>query len=289
MVLALRGTMLHYARRAVPDADLFHTWAEARYLWLAIASRVAGIVALTLMPDHLHLLVRDAVDRPLMEALRSYALWRNHRRGEVGPVLRPGDRPRAVEGRTKIQRNIRYIALNPCRAKLVADPLAWPFSTHRDRMGLALYPLVPPVRDPAREHAYVSSDPTCAVSGSELPLLANRVEDVELHHVIDAVSAVTRATPAELRRRGPARALLLQAAATWCAVPPTELARALSCGRSTLFRARAEPRGDGLRLVERVLGDPRFAALPDGDLRRLPSFRGRWGRTRGWRGRPMAG
>lgn len=280
--------MLHYARRSVPGTDLFHTWEEAAALWGALGERVPGIVSMTLMPDHLHLLVRDEVDGALAAALRSFGQWRNHRRGELGPVVRRGDAPEVVKGSLKIQRSVRYIALNPCRAQLVDDPLAWPFSTHRDRTGLALQPLVRRVSDPVREHRYVSADPSSAVEGTPLPLAASRVEDADLDAVIDAVSAITRSTPAALRRRGRARSLLLRAAVELCALPPRELAGALSCDRATIYRARRAPGGAEVRLVERVLGDPRFTALVDGDLRRVPGFRGRWGR-RVWRARgPIA-
>jgi hypothetical protein len=40
------------------------------------------------------------------------------------------------------RRTVRYIHLNPCRGELVSRPLAWPWSTHRDRLGLAVRPAV---------------------------------------------------------------------------------------------------------------------------------------------------
>lgn len=69
--------MCHYARRSQPGTALFTSWMVARFLWEALEGRVPGIVALTLMPDHLHLLTVDRVEAPLALALRAFALWRN--------------------------------------------------------------------------------------------------------------------------------------------------------------------------------------------------------------------
>lgn len=91
---------------------------------------------------------------------------------------------------------------NPCRARLVADPLAWPFSTHRDAVGLAVDPVVP------------------------------------------------RAGPDEL---------------------PAQIAREIGVHRATVHRTRASPER-AVTLVARVVGDPRFPALLDHDLRRSPTW-----------------
>ena len=260
--------MLHYARRAVPGTWLFHTWAEAGQLWRAITARVPGLLALTLMPDHLHLLAQARVEEPLAHALRAYALWRNHRCGRSGSVVIPGGPPTVAEGWVKQRRDLRYIALNPCRARLVSDPLAWPMNSHRDAMGLAVPLARPPVDDPEGLHAYVSADPHVHVQGTELPHRRSWGADgppVEV--VLQAVSALTRRTLEELEQRGPARGLLLRATVALCQQPAPELADQLGCSIATLYNARRSRTSADVLLVERVMGDSRFGALDGGDLR----------------------
>lgn len=58
--------------------------------------------------------------------------WRNHLEGVSGRLVRPLPPAEAVPEGPKRRRSVRYVHLNPCRARLVADPLAWPLSTHRD-------------------------------------------------------------------------------------------------------------------------------------------------------------
>ena len=45
-----------------------------------------------------------------------------------------------VHDRTKLKTVIRYIHLNPCRARKTGDPWDWEFSTLRDHCGLSLDP-----------------------------------------------------------------------------------------------------------------------------------------------------
>ena len=260
--------MLHYARRALPGTYLFHTWPEASWLWRAITTRVPGLLSLNLMPDHLHLLASGSVEEPLGNALRAYGQWRNHARGRSGPVFQRGSPPTVANGRVKERKDQRYIALNPCRAGLAADPLAWPMSSHRDALGLAVAPVCPRAEDPVGLHSYVSADPHVHVLGTSLPFRRGwGTEGPPVEALRAAVSALTRRTLEELEHRGPARALLIRAAVALCAVPTTSLAEQLGVVRTTLYSARRSRTGADVLLVERVAGDSRFAGLHDGDLR----------------------
>jgi hypothetical protein len=159
------------------------------------------------------------------------------------------------------------VHLNPSRSSLVTDPLVWPFSTHRDACGLAVPGVVPREHDVERFHRYVSSDPRVAVNGTPLPTLrpdAARSPEAVLH----AVSAVTR-TPLSwiTQRRIPERRLYLRAALALC---PDSGRRAIGdlvhLDRNAAARAAAgtDPAVD---IVARVLGDPRFPALHDREMR----------------------
>lgn len=169
------------------------------------------------------------------------------------------------------RRTVRYIHLNPCRAGLVTDPLAWPFSTHRDMTGFAIAPVCSRARDPETFHRWVSSDPSVAVAGSPLP--APGFEDeFAVDVVLAAVSALTRTPLEQMTAAGPARALAIGAARILAAASSRSIADALDVSAWTVRRSPDPPRAE-VRLVARVTGDARFGALGDGDLRRPPGWR----------------
>lgn len=266
--------LYHHVARSRDWSLLFHTHLEAAELWRRLVEGIPGLVASCLMPDHLHLLARSAVVVELGRVLSAYGRVRNARRGERGPVFAPPPAPEPVPAGQKARRVTRYVDLNPCRGLLVSDPLAWPWSTYRDRVGLALDPAVKRVADPHDHHRYTSSDPSVAAHGSLLPLA-----DVQpprgadgLQALVAAVSEATRTPlPLVLRQRGPARSLLLRAARSSGCLPDSDLAAALDLCLRTVQRAptAADP---ATQLVLRLAGDHRFAGIPGHDLRRDPAI-----------------
>ena len=237
---------------------LWRDWGEARALWDAVVRATPGRIAMVLMPDHLHVVHPVDVRRPLAAAMSGFTRWRNHARGAEGPACAPLW-VEEVEDEVKLRILVKYVHLNPCRARLVPDPLAWPFSTHRDRCGLALPGVVAPARSVKGFHRFVSSDPYCVIGGTPLPEGAVAVP--EPFKVLEAVSALTRTTLAELRQRGPIRRLFLAAASVLAPEAPRraigDLVGATRDGAARCARLSA----DGVPLVARVLGDERFAAL----------------------------
>lgn len=267
--------MFHLVARVEGRALAFHTSSEAHALWDRLVRGVPGIVALCLMPDHVHLLATGDVRRSFGGALSGYARWRAARTGRSGPLFGRSPLPSPIEGNEKITRSERYVHLNPCRARLAPDPLAWPFSTHRDAVGLALAPVRRAAPDPVRAHAYTSADPTVSVHGTSLPSPLGIAPDLD--QVFEAVAGLARVTPDGLLARGPARALFIRAARVLTPASVPEIAEYTRISARRVHAVR--PLHDAqTRLVERVAGDDRFAALWPGDLRDHP----RWGRYRGW-------
>jgi len=255
--------MLHVVARALPGRLLFRSWPEALVLWRAIVA-LPGLRAAVLMPNHIHALTETDVLATLGTAMSGHARFLNPRRGRRGPLWEPAPHPQPVLGAQKIRRNERYIHLNPCRAGLVVDPLAWPFSTHRDRVGLAWPAAVDRAGDVVRYHRYVSSDPTVRPGGTELPVQGPG--EVSLGDVEAAVSALCRAPVPLLRQRSPARDLALRAARCLVDASAGEIADWFGVTRRTVFRNPIR-RDAGTALVARVVGDGRFAPLSPGDLR----------------------
>lgn len=253
----MRGAMFHLVARTHRHAPLWTTWAQGRALWDRILRVSPGRVALVLMPDHVHLVHPTDIRPALAQALAGHT-----RSTGVGP-LEPLPPARPLVDAQKVRRNVRYIHLNPCRARLCGDPLEWPLSTHRDACGLMIEPAVPARNDALRFHRYVSSDPTVGVQGTELP--GDALGTFPPFDILQAVSAVTRAPIAEVRRKSPARRLYLAAARELSGAASPEIAAVIGVHRTSVGRASA-PRAHILK-VRRVLADPRFGAL---DAARLP-------------------
>lgn len=189
--------------------------------------------------------------------------------GQRGPLWRHDERPTEVFDALKAPTVERYIHLNPCRARLTRCPLAWPWSTHRDRVGLALPALWLKTPDPPGFHAWISGDPSTDPGGTPMPVAGDVLTGTwgDLLTVQAAVSTITRQTLDELHRRGPGRTLLIRAT-TRLTQAPTRL-----IADFTGFTPRAVRKVDAawapeLTRVARVLGDPRFTVLDAADLRR---------------------
>ena len=267
--------MLHVIAHARPGTLIFESWNEGLLLWRSLVKRIA-FRALVVMPDHLHALVSNDEEKSrLVHGLVGFAQARNALRGESGSVWTEGIEATPVRESRHVQHLVRDLHLKPSRNGLVDDPLAWPLSTHRDCVGLAIPTAREPHEDPHGFHAWVSADPSADAEGTILPAIsAHGTARPSLAAIRAAVSALMRVTLGELRRRGAARTLLLRAARELSDAPPREIARFAGVCPSTVRRTFRR-KNAGVRLVERVVNDARFFPLQDGDLhllkRRRPS------------------
>ena len=247
--------MYHYVART-RQGLLFHSPNQARRLWLTLARAAPGLAAMCLMPNHIHL--QHPRELPgLAQAMSGYSRWLNARQGHRGPLLAPLPPPTWAEGPKKVRRDARYIHLNPCRARLVADPLAWPWSTYRDAAGVSLSPLIPRAQDVERLHSYVSADPSVCTEGTLLPTDRGSYTRWDLQA---AVSELLRVPLLQLNTRGQARTLWLQCMRATSDTPTAALARDLRVSRATLYRIGL-PKPQVLQQVLRVAGDPRFPGI----------------------------
>jgi REP element-mobilizing transposase RayT len=260
--------MYHIVARALPDTVLWRDPTEANALWRILTRTFPELVALCLMPDHFHLVLPHADEaNRLSRALAAYARWRNHRRKQKGPVWASPPPPEKIADDKHLRRTIRYVHLNANRGKLVGDPLAWAWSTHRDATGFALFPVVARDPFPARFHHYISGDPDVAIEGTELP--TTRLDrDATWDEVHDTVCTMARLAPEDLLVRGPARTVLVKAAWVHGIRDVRFLARAVGLTERRIYglvehlpvrgALLAEPLGS----VVRAVGDPRFAGYP---------------------------
>src|SRR6266540_71048 len=109
---------------------------QAYLIRLATYRQRYGVVlyAYCLMPNHVHLLLQTS-EPPLakfMQGLQqSYTQRFNRVYGKVGHLFQGRYKAIVCERDEYLAALIRYIHLNPVRARLVRDPEAYPYSGHR--------------------------------------------------------------------------------------------------------------------------------------------------------------
>ncbi len=274
--------MHHYVARARQGTLLFRTWEEGLRLFAMIRAAFPELIALCVMPDHIHLLLPHGEGLRRLGAMMSgYARFRVALRpGGGSSVGQEAPLPELVE-EDKEQRNIRYVHLNPCRKGLVDDPLAWPLSTHRDFVGLSAEGAKLVCPNPARFHGYVSGDPSVDPTGTLLPEI--QYQRFDFFAVRDAVSAVSRAVVGP-PLVGALRSLMVRTAASHRLLEPggigtAGLAEALGMSRVQVWcTAKGTPsrnapiRDAALAAAVRAVGDGRFEGLLAGELVRRPGW-----------------
>jgi len=269
--------MEHLVAHALPGTLLFRTWPEGVRLYNSLAYSLSGIVALCVMPDHVHVMCSGDNCRRFGRAVGGWTRWRNARRGESGAAVVPIPPPHALATRDKIRRSERYIHLNPCRAGLVADPLAWPLSAYRDAVGLGLRPCRPSSHEPHRLHRYIAEDESVQQTARQLP--DRRLETPTLGDIAMAVASLHRRGLGVIHRRGHARTLFVRSARCLTPASSSQIAAFVGMAERSVRRV-ARRRDDEVHLVRTVCADPRFVALADGDLRRrCPAFLSRFPRV----------
>jgi hypothetical protein len=264
--------VVHLVAHASRDARPFLDFDVAKWTWDHLQLVFTQVFAAVLMPDHLHLIavVKDAIEaqRRLTRLLAD--LQRHH--GEPGMWARI-PKPEIVRLRDKLLGVIRYVLLNPCRAKWVTDPLLWIFSTLRDNVGAVVEPWVVnddlaralgvrPADLPSWLHARVSADSSVAVASTPLRRAAEPVTLASrpLADIIAASAACHRAQPTAIRQRGPVRSTFLALADEQGWRDPSLLAA--QCEITT--RAIRKSRAQGLVVppaARSCLGDSRLLTV----------------------------
>ncbi|MFD2256309.1 transposase [Luteolibacter algae] len=91
------------------------------------------LIAWCIMPNHIHVLIRQAAQTSLGKIVRS---WKGSTAREInlhlnreGPLWAKDYFDRAIRDQEHFWRAITYIHQNPVRANLVKEPADWPFSS----------------------------------------------------------------------------------------------------------------------------------------------------------------
>jgi putative transposase len=141
------GALYHVTARGDRREDIFFE-NEDRSEFLSILGEVCGrfnwvVHAYCQMTNHYHLLV-ETVDGNLWRGMRQlngvYTQRFNRRHGLVGHLFQGRYKAILVQKDTYLLELTRYVVLNPVRARMVADPAEWPWSSYRTVVGEAPAP-----------------------------------------------------------------------------------------------------------------------------------------------------
>jgi len=97
------------------------------------------LYAYCLMPNHIHLLMErreDAIARVMHRLLGGYARYYNRKNGRVGHLFQSRYKGILCQTDQYLAELVRYIHLNPVRARIVRTPEAYRYSSHRAYLGL---------------------------------------------------------------------------------------------------------------------------------------------------------
>jgi putative transposase len=141
------GVLYHVMSRGNARQQIFLDADDyARFLTrLTVTAARFGVRcrAYCLMVTHFHLLLEPnlfPLSRMMQQLNSSYSQSFNRRHERVGHLLQGRFKSPMIDGDDYLRRVLRYIALNPVRAGLVAHPAEWPWSSYRATAGLETRP-----------------------------------------------------------------------------------------------------------------------------------------------------
>lgn len=101
--------------------------------------KIVEIVCYCLMPNHIHLLIRQLQDNGISEfmgkVLNSYTKYFNTKHTRVGPLFQGAFKAVLVENDIQFVHVSRYIHLNPYTSELVQDLSSYPYSSYPHFIG----------------------------------------------------------------------------------------------------------------------------------------------------------
>jgi putative transposase len=147
--LFVEGQPLHVIQRGVDRQAVFFADEDRKLYcqWLAEAASACGTIvhAWVLMTNHVHLLVTpctpDSLPGTMQMLGRRYVRYINFMSGRTGPLWEGRYRSAPVDSEDYFLACCRYIELNPVRARMVAHPDDYRWSSYRAHAHGAADPL----------------------------------------------------------------------------------------------------------------------------------------------------
>lgn len=139
----VEGGLYHVITRGNNRRQIFNSPADyERFLSLLAAQKTRlpfFLYAYCLMTNHVHLLIErqsDTIGKIMHRVLTGYSQYYNHRYRRVGHLLQGRHKAILCQSDLYLSELVRYIHLNPVRAKMVAKPEQYKWSGHRAYLGL---------------------------------------------------------------------------------------------------------------------------------------------------------
>ena len=141
--LEIEGGLYHILTRGNNRQLIFGSDDDYDRMLLLLARQKAKLpfffYAYCLMPNHVHLLVerrKDALSRVMHRVLTAYSQYYNRKYRRVGHLFQGRYKAILCQADKYLAELVRYIHLNPVRAKMVRRPAAYRYSSHRAYLGL---------------------------------------------------------------------------------------------------------------------------------------------------------
>jgi putative transposase len=141
--LEVEGGLYHLITRGVDRRDIFHSPEDhLKFLSLLAVQKEKlpfFFYAYCLMTNHVHLLIErmtDDIGRIMHRVLTGYTQYYNRKYRRTGHLLQGRHKAILCQSDMYLAELVRYIHLNPVRAKMVRKVESYPFSSHRAYMGL---------------------------------------------------------------------------------------------------------------------------------------------------------
>lgn len=268
------------AERIVAAPD-FTAPKTSPWLWAGLRRTFPEALAACILPNTIHIVVE--ADRVAMVRAKLNRLLGQFARAINVPGGRAG-RATALDLSTDLDAlatMVRDVALAPCAAGLVRDPLSWELSTYRDLFGATVDPWVSGARllrtievtkDKSLQHfhEHISDDESAIPGGSPAPSPARACElpSYPLAQIASAAASATRCPADRIRAQSVTRTLFVQLAIEQGWNNARQLANACHCSTRTILRLNAKPRAELLGPGRLCLGDPRLREQwirPQGD------------------------
>ena len=141
--LEIQGGLYHIITRGNNRQLIFGSDDDYHKFLLQLAHQKARLpfylYAYCLMPNHIHLLIErrdDSISRVMQRLLTAYSQYHNRKYRRSGHLLQGRYKAILCQSDQYLAELVRYIHLNPIRAKMVRRPQDFPYSSHRAYVGL---------------------------------------------------------------------------------------------------------------------------------------------------------
>lgn len=161
--IEVEGGLYHVITRGNDRQNIFHSNEDhLKFLSLLAKQKERSLFflyAYCLMTNHIHLLIErqaETVGNVMQRVLTGYSQYYNRRYKRVGHVFQGRHKAILCQSETYLTKLVRYIHLNPVRARMVVSPEEYPYSSHQAYVGSVPSGIVDV--DPVLRHFGVKGD-----------------------------------------------------------------------------------------------------------------------------------